>query len=217
MAGNWSGEVPRGQKRRAETDVEGDQRLTKRLDALQIGPYYSLRPCDACLTYSTGMRSHKNAHPAHAIVAPSRPAAYEPASDGDHMYVDETKDKIYIHDLASEIAEIEANEPQSFFLPEFDKKITAIPPSVLGGGTVASADNQMVLYQVPTSLTVPEDQDSVRKAILETRARAREKHRQVAALERATATVPSKPTFEPSLSNGAFDNEPYDPDAMDIG
>ena len=38
MAGTWSGEgLPRGHKRRAEHDVEGEQRLTKRLDALQIG------------------------------------------------------------------------------------------------------------------------------------------------------------------------------------
>ena len=36
---------------------------------------------------------------------------------------------------------------------------------------------QMVLYNVPSSLTVPEEQDSVRRAILETRARARQRQR----------------------------------------
>lgn len=37
MAGNWTAEVSRGQKRRAENEVEGEQRLTKRFDALQLG------------------------------------------------------------------------------------------------------------------------------------------------------------------------------------
>ena len=152
------------------------------------------------------------------VEQPPRPVAHGQAPDIENMHVDDTKDKIYIHDLASEIAEIEASEPQAFFLPELDKKITAIPPSVLGGGNVAKANNQMVLYQVPSSLTVPEEEDNVRKAILETRARAREKHVQEAALERATATVPSKPTFEPNLTNGAQEiSETYDPDAMEIG
>lgn len=42
----------------------------------------------------------------------------------------------------------------------------------------------MILYSVPTSLTVPEEQDKVRKAIIESRARAREKQVQEAQAER---------------------------------
>lgn len=163
--------------------------------------------------------SHRRLRPQPASVAdaPREAAGRQPTANNDLMFVDDTKDRIYVHDLESEIAEIEDNENPIIFIPELDKKITSIPPSVLGGGAIASPDNQMVLYKVPSSLTVSEDRDNVRKAILEARARAREKHVHEAALERATATVPTKTTFEPPLPNGAPEQEVYDPDAMDIG
>ncbi|KAF6225320.1 hypothetical protein HO173_012805 [Letharia columbiana] len=50
-----------------------------------------------------------------------------------------------------------------------------IPKSVLLGEGHPSTGNEMVLYSVPSSLSVPEEQDKVRKAIIESRARARKK------------------------------------------
>ena len=39
------------------------------------------------------------------------------------MPVDETKDRVVIHDLEAEIAEIEAAEPPTLFLPDIDRKV----------------------------------------------------------------------------------------------
>ena len=88
------------------------------------------------------------------------------------MLLDDTKDTIYIHDLEKEIADIEAEEQNVAFLPEIDKRLTTIPKSVLRGDK--PANNELVLYRLPTSLTVPEDRDSVRKAVAEARDRAGE-------------------------------------------
>ena len=102
------------------------------------------------------------------------------------MFLDDTKDRVYIHDLESEIAAIEAAEehcPKGFW-KAIDKKISAIPSHLLrdDSSNVSGGDGglntQMVLYHVPASLSVPEEQDHVRKAILAARARAKEKQEQ---------------------------------------
>lgn len=107
------------------------------------------------------------------------------SDDNELMQVDDTKNRVYIHNLDEEIAAIEAEEGEErlIFLPDIEEKLKRLgktperllrpeiaPPQVRG--------NEMVLYQVPTSLSVPVERDSVRKAILESRARAREEQEQ---------------------------------------
>ena len=89
------------------------------------------------------------------------------------MHLDDTKDTIYVHDLDREFEEIESQEPRIEFLPEIEKRLMGVPKSVLAAKP--SDNNALVLYKVPTSLTVPEEQDTVRRAIIEARMRAREK------------------------------------------
>ena len=48
-----------------------------------------------------------------------------------------------------------------------------IPPSVLAKPDQDFAGKELVLYSDPTSISVPEEKDSVRKAIVEARARVR--------------------------------------------
>lgn len=94
------------------------------------------------------------------------------------MQLDDTKDKVYIHNLDDELAEIESENEQLVFLPDIEKKLGMmgrIPKSVLLGEAHPSTGHEMVLYSVPSSLSVPEGQDKVRKAIIESRARARKK------------------------------------------
>lgn len=94
------------------------------------------------------------------------------------MQLDDTKDRVYIHNLDEEVADIESEEEKLVFLPDIEKKlgmVGKIPKSVLLGEGHPSTGNEMVLYSVPSSLSVPEEQDKVRKAIIESRARAREK------------------------------------------
>ncbi|KAL9028090.1 MAG: hypothetical protein Q9196_003486 [Gyalolechia fulgens] len=93
----------------------------------------------------------------------------------DSMQLDDTKEKVYIHDLAAELSDIESDEDTPLFLPDIEKKLSKIPRSVLTGTNPPNINTQMILYNVPSSLSVPKEQDSVRKAILDCRARTMEK------------------------------------------
>ena len=92
------------------------------------------------------------------------------------MMVEDTPHRVYIHDLAAELNDIESDEENPIFLSDIEKHLSKIPQHVLLGPPPKSTEhNQMVLYNVPASLTVPEEQDNVRKAIAEARQRLREK------------------------------------------
>lgn len=92
------------------------------------------------------------------------------------MQVDDTRDRVYIHNLDDELADIESDEEKLIFLPDIEKRFSKIPQHVLTGRRDDDHEGQeLVLYSVPKSLTADEDHDAVRKAILETRHRAREK------------------------------------------
>jgi hypothetical protein len=119
------------------------------------------------------------------------------------MQLDNTKHKVYIYDLDAELSDSESSDDGKLvFLPDIEKHLreSRIPPSVLANseGELAG-NNQLVLYNIPSSLTVPEARDSVRKAIIETRARARAKLNQ----RRNEDTRPAQ-TTDP-LINGNLD------------
>jgi hypothetical protein len=85
------------------------------------------------------------------------------------MMLDDTKHTTYIHDLDRELADIDPPDGGLILLPLATKMIS-VPESVL---PAPSRGKELVLYTEPSSLTVPKEQDSVRKAIIEARARAR--------------------------------------------
>lgn len=142
------------------------------------------------------------------------------------MQLDDTKDKIYIHNLDDELADIESEEEKLIFLPDIEKKLGKIPKSVLLGEGHPSTGNEMVLYSVPSSLSVPEEQDKVRKAIIESRARARDKQMRDAEVEATPARQVNggerngKPNGVSNMGHvaafQAMDIE-EDEDAMDLG
>jgi hypothetical protein len=105
--------------------------------------------------------------------------AQNKSQEDDVMQLDNTKHKVYIYDLDAELSDSESSsdEGRLVFLPDIEKHLreTRIPPRILANdeGELAGNNLQLVLYNVPSSLTVPEEQDSVRRAIVETRARAR--------------------------------------------
>lgn len=108
------------------------------------------------------------------------------------MQLDDSKYKVYIYNLEDELTSSESeaengadNNGKLIFLPDIEKHLKqnrlAIPNQLLNSSSQPSPDpdylnKQLVLYSIPASITVPEEQDSVRKAILEARARMREKH-----------------------------------------
>ncbi len=172
--------------------------------------------------------------------------------DDDTMHLDNTKHKVYIYDLDAELSDSDqSDDGKLVFLPDIQKHLrdTRIPPSILANseGELAGMNNQLVLYNIPSSLTVPEEKDSVRKAIIESRARQRALQEQLLnGVQHAQADVKksvdarewyrhmvengngssSTPGF-PSLGMEEMVDEPTspisqdpledDPDAMDLG
>ncbi|KAH9220533.1 hypothetical protein DL95DRAFT_34291 [Leptodontidium sp. 2 PMI_412] len=149
-------------KRKAET--QDNERLHKRLSLLNLE-----RNGEKLYVPVEHPTPNNNAKPK----SPARPQS----QDDDVMQLDNTKHKVYIYDLDAELSDSESSDDGKLvFLPDIQKHLleTRIPPMVLANseGELAG-NNQLVLYNIPSSLTVPEEQDSVRKAIIETRARAR--------------------------------------------
>lgn len=113
------------------------------------------------------------------------------------MRLDDSKYKVYIYNIDDELSsESEPEDGKLVFLPDIQKhlKTNRIPPSVLANADGELAGMQLVLYSEPSSLTVPEEQDSVRKAILEARARHRQKQQEeMHGQEDDIIMLPSKP------------------------
>ena len=201
MGGDQSGEH-HGRKRQAEDDTDVQQGISTQFKKLRISANRSL-------PFGTAIYHTADHAPMRAYA--SLPTASDQAAfTADFMPVDETKDRIVIYDLEAEIAEIEAAEPPTLFLPDIDKKVSAIPQMLLQNQN-KSPNTQLVLYREPSSISVPKEEDAVRKAIIAARARAREKQ----AYEIANVYETS-----PIISDAKVPSTPdttYDPDAMDIG
>jgi hypothetical protein len=113
--------------------------------------------------------------------------AYDRMWEDDGMEVDSTPTRVYIHNLDAELSSSDDEAPSDrlVFIPDIERKLSKIPQHILTGRTPSPRDGhvsrliedgiqegQLVLYGVPNSLSVPEEKDVVRKAIIETRARA---------------------------------------------
>lgn len=164
-----------------------------------------------------------------------RPRAPSSAADqGDLMPVDETPSKVYIHDLAAEIARIEAEEPKDMFLLDIDKRVSALPAKLFQNSS-PDPNTQLVLYREPSSISIPEDEDAVRKAIIEARKRVRERQELERKNEVDQGRINGNRRFwsdgteqkEENLTNGNYvvhgvepnavgESTEHDPDVMDI-
>ncbi len=158
--------------------------------------------------------------------------------DSDGMQLDDSKYKVYIRNLDDELSsESEAEDGKLIFLPDIEKHLRTnrIPPSVLARPDPDILSKQLVLYGVPSSISVPEEHDSVRKAIIEARQRAREKQKAEAegqlphpqpvpvsqgVLPLPGAVMPGVNGFENGFPQGPPTSMPMqvvdDPDAMEL-
>ncbi|KAF2859053.1 hypothetical protein K470DRAFT_265561 [Piedraia hortae CBS 480.64] len=116
------------------------------------------------------------------------------------MEVDETPNRVYIHNLQDEIAEIEAQEQAENQIGIFPPNVAKIPQHLLRDKPDDNHNQQLILYSVPKSLTEDEGHDSVRKAIIEARQRAREKANLEASRAKETETEPGADEDEMDLS-----------------
>lgn len=155
------------------------------------------------------------------------------------MQLDDSKHKVYIYNLDDELSDSDASDDgRLIFLPDISKHLreTRIPPHIIANkdGELAGMNNQLILYDtaVPRNHNVPEEQDLVRKAFLEARAKARAKWEERARLEErgeemGLSTVGSAArdrAYTNDMGEGAVDIEDMtveavedDPDAMDLG
>ncbi|RKF54343.1 hypothetical protein GcC1_212010 [Golovinomyces cichoracearum] len=153
-------------KRKAEYP-ENNERLSKRLSLLKL----EHEGVKFCVPSETAISQHPS---------PAQPPinyAASTAPSNELMQIEDSKHKVYIYDLDAEILESEPEESKLILHPDIEKCLRDcrhIPPPIIANANHRE-DNQLVLYNVPGSLTVPEDQDCVRRAIIETRARARAK------------------------------------------
>ncbi|KAF3046515.1 hypothetical protein E8E12_010426 [Didymella heteroderae] len=204
--------APHGKKRAADTALDGEQRLSKRFDLLNLdnankgARLYIPMPssADAAAVTLTSTTPHPLAP--NAPKARRKHAPCPPPSD-DSMQVEDTPHRVFIHDLAAELSDTDSDSDNPIFLSDIEKHLSKIPRHVLLGPPPKPTEhNQIVLYNVPASLTVPEEQDNVRKAIVEARQRIRER-------QASEVTEPER-VFDGSA--GAAKDAAEDPDAMDL-
>ncbi|EFY86538.1 hypothetical protein MAC_07400 [Metarhizium acridum CQMa 102] len=172
-------------KRKAET--QDNQRLSKRLSLLNLGmeeiPTPSIFLSGFYLTWGnlTEQSGNKLYVPVETPHQPSATRATPSTSQpSEHMELDDSKHKVYIYNLDDELSsESEDEEGKLVFLPDIEKHLreTRIPKQVLANRDGELAGMQLVLYKDPTSLSVPQEEDSVRRAVLEARQRMREKQK----------------------------------------
>ncbi|KAF4767056.1 hypothetical protein HAV15_009236 [Penicillium sp. str.  len=159
-----AGEEGHGKKRPAEADPDGAQPLTKRFGHLRIDNSVPI----SARTKLKGHLEHIQ-HIQHNQHDQYNQHNQELSSPNDAMILDDTKHTTYIHNLDQEL--MEADSPGLVFSP-FVQKVLSVPQSVLSDPKPSG--KELVLYTEPSSLTVPKEKDNVRRAILESRARARE-------------------------------------------
>lgn len=180
-------------KRKADSPPDSNERLSKRLSLLNLEQngqklYVPVESAQrsGVVPSSTSSPSSSTQNLRSTTQTPQQPLppSSSPSSPGNEaMRLDDTKHKVYIYSLDDELDEPEADEGDRrvLFLPDIEKHLRAnrIPAQVLlqkqQPSESADLAKQLVLYQVPRSLSVPEERDSVRKAIVEARQRARER------------------------------------------
>ncbi|KAK6820863.1 hypothetical protein PG995_003491 [Apiospora arundinis] len=206
-------------KRKAES--QDNERLSKRLSLLNLE--------------QNGQKLYVPVESPH--LRPTEANSLKQIPESDEMELDNSKHKVYIYDLDAELSDSgDSDDGRLVFLPDIQKHLrqSRIPPSILANKDGELAGMQVVLYSEPTSLTVPEEQDSVRKAIIESRARLRQKQKEgtmngEASHSSSGANLPPRTpnglnnlaNDPPSQANGVSSMSSvgpaeYDPDAMDM-
>ncbi|KAJ5099127.1 hypothetical protein N7532_006128 [Penicillium argentinense] len=187
-----------GKKRPAEGDPDGAQPLTKRLGRLQLDSHND--------GSGPGARARCGENPF---------PDYSSSTLGDSMLLDDTKHTTYIHDLDRELADSDV-APGSLVLSPLAARMLSVPDSVLANDS--SQGKELVLYTEPSSLSVPREQDSVRRAIIESRARSRASKSQKLDLSSGndTSRPPSNNTssfgYISNISTNACGDDPMDID-----
>ncbi|CAF9933155.1 MAG: hypothetical protein GOMPHAMPRED_007161 [Gomphillus americanus] len=196
-------------KRKTEDDLASEQRLAKRFHLLNLGkPRHQITAEDIQkvhiqLENEAGEEGYGGGEDEYIIPDGPRLRRSRSNAFSDSMNVDDSRDRIFIHSLEDELADLSSDEEHPIFIPDIERRLNMLPTALLRPDHVSRASNELVLYEVPSSLSIPIEKDSARKAIMESRHRAQQQalHGYVGVLE---------PEF-PSI---VFDHS--DTDAMDV-
>ncbi|KAH8151236.1 uncharacterized protein LAJ45_04438 [Morchella importuna] len=203
---DWTANPCTGRKRPPgdDNDLQAEQPLSKKL---------------AMLSIHLEKKHHSNLARAQLHKTAPVTTITRAQQDDDSMEVDnDNSNVVFVHNLDDELSSDEDEDTKGIvFLPDIEKKLTRVPYDIArgssgGGGEMrqpqkAGTSTALVLYTVPTSLTVSAEQDDVKRAIVEARERIRKKQ---AEETRANVNINSE-----VIDGGAFECE-RDPDAMDI-
>lgn len=176
-------------KRPAEHDSIGDhERFHKRFNLLSIGARGPSRESALPSDRAASAANNAYAHSRSNYSIPVSNALTKDQQTYDHgepledlMHVEDTRDRVFVHNLDEELAEIESSsdEERLIFLPDIEKRFNRIPKHILtekrDEDDDGSRKQELVLYSIPKLLTAQDGHDSVRRAILEARQRARVK------------------------------------------
>ncbi|KAJ4414337.1 hypothetical protein N0V82_008008 [Gnomoniopsis sp. IMI 355080] len=179
-------------KRKADTPDTNNERLNKRMSLLNLANLTtpSIVEQNGPKLYVPVEQAQQP--PLAPALQPSVPTTTPPIPEEEPMQLDDSKHKVYIYNLDDELSDSDS-EPSSpregrlVFLPDIEKYLRAnripVPRPIVPNKDGELAGMQMVLYQPdgPKSISVPVEQDSVRRAIVAARERLREKQ----ALERS--------------------------------
>ncbi|KAI9802174.1 MAG: hypothetical protein M1825_002894 [Sarcosagium campestre] len=192
-----------GIKRRADDQLDHDQRLAKRLGLLNLS------------------RTGQAYIPVEGQGAVERHPVQHQQDYSEQMQLDDTKDKVYVFDLDEDLSDPESDDKKLVFLPDIDKHLSGIPKAVLARDSDADKNKQIILYNPQTSLMNWPPQNDVRKAIAESRVRARERQAQE---RRDSATLvadafrgPNEYKPETVYTGSPSSPSPLDGDPMDLG
>ncbi|KAK0973206.1 hypothetical protein LTS01_014672 [Friedmanniomyces endolithicus] len=224
FAANGGGQKLAGQKRKAanESSLNDDQRFTKRFNLLSIANAAGNGNSNLYIPVNNPAAAQTNG-PLHP--PPGLDAQSHDQRSNERMQIDETSNRVYIHDLDEELADLDSEDEILIFLPDIEQRLSKLPRQLLQHREPLE-HQELVLYSTPKSLTVDEGHDVVRKAIIEARQRAQEK-----ALEEATrmrqedmnrkydygGDVGGLVEVAHGYSAVGYEDEEVDPDAMDIG
>lgn len=168
-------------------------------------------------------------HDAERITPPESVESVESDAGSDNcdefMDVEDTKHRIYVSNLEHEIREIEKEEKKkkkNLLLPGIEKLVCN--PRSLYIKPPEPPGNELVLYRVPASISIPEEHDSVKRALSDARDRAAkrlvESGRKQSELEASQKNDEKEPANEVPLSPDIVDDdesmESSDYDAMDL-
>ncbi|KAF4589480.1 hypothetical protein GQ602_003369 [Ophiocordyceps camponoti-floridani] len=153
-------------RKAAPLDGGGERRLSKRLSLLNLE--------------RSGSKLYVPVETPSPSPSTPDPPPQTPIQHDDAMQLDDDKHKVYIYNMDDDLSsDSEPDDGRLVFLPDIDRHLrqTRIPTAVLASPEGELAGMQVVLYNDPRSLTVPEEQDGVRRAILDARQRLRDRQK----------------------------------------